>query len=56
MDKVERGELDQFRLDFIDRITAFESKMADQTLVLQNFGEALESKVEGMLVETRHHL
>ena len=49
--KLDKGELEAFRQDFVDRIAAFEGQLLERNQLLRHFGEALESKVEGTLIE-----
>lgn len=44
--KLERGELEAFRQDFVDRVGHWEERIGEQQVLLQRFGEELESKVE----------
>jgi hypothetical protein len=52
--KVDKGELEAFRQDFVDRMVSFESKISERNAAMALFGEELEGKVESQLIEFRH--
>lgn len=52
--KLEKSELEAFRQDFVDRVTNFDKRLCERNQLLQQFGEALEGKIDGQLIEFRH--
>lgn len=44
--KVDKGELEGFRQDFVDRMISFDQRLSDGSTALTLFGAELESKVE----------
>ena len=52
--KLERTELDAFRQEFVDRVTHFDQKLVERNQILQQFGEALEQKVDAQMSEVKH--
>ena len=51
--KLDKGELDAFRQEFVDRVTAFDQKLYERNQILQKFGEELESKLDTNILEAR---
>jgi len=54
--KLERAELEAFRQEFVERVTRFDQKMLERNQIMQQFGEALEHKVDLQIGEIKHQL
>lgn len=54
--KLEKPELEAFRQEFVDRVAQFDHKMQERNLILQQFGEALEQKVDVLIGQARHQI
>ena len=54
--KLERAELEAFRQEFVERVTHFDQKMLERNQIMQQFGEALEHKVDLQIGEIKHQL
>ena len=54
--KLERAELEAFRQEFVDRVSLFDQKMLERNQIMQQFGEALEHKVDLQIGEIKHQL
>ena len=54
--KLERAELEAFRQEFVERVSLFDQKMLERNQIMQQFGEALEHKVDLQIGEIKHQL
>ena len=54
--KLDKGELDAFRQEFVDRVASFDKKLFERNQILQRFGEELEAKLDTSLIENRQAL
>lgn len=54
--KLDKGELDVFRQEFVDRITSFDQKLFERNQILQRFGEELEAKLDTNILQHRQAL
>ena len=54
--KLDKGELDAFKQEFVDRIATFDKQLFERNQILQRFGEELEAKLDTNLIENRQAL